>query len=90
MKSSLPRRASTRTISDSASATSARPGSHISRHRSPIGSFSTPSSMARTKSASGAGMILVVDRGEAAADVEPVEHHAGLGDQLADLGKRRV
>ena len=55
-----------------------------------MGSRSTPSWIVRTKADSGAGTpVLLVHRGEATADVEPVEHHAGPGDQLADLGQRR-
>ena len=45
--------------------------------------------MARMKADSGAGALVRVDRRKAAAHVEPVEHHARLDDQLADLAQRR-
>ena len=54
-----------------------------------MGSRSTPSTMAAHEGGERCrGAVLLVERREAAADIEPVEHHAGPGDQLADLGQR--
>ena len=57
MNSSSPRRASTRTIRLSASATRARPGSQISRQLVDTGNFSKPAVIASTNEDNGEGWL---------------------------------
>ncbi len=58
------------------------------RTSSRTGRRSTPSAIAEDEPRQRRRLHAWIDGREAAADVEPVHHHAGLADQTANLGQR--